>query len=51
MRVQTPSESLPSPPCWLGDVVRIVEHMRMQGIFPATSERVRLPGIALGMMR
>jgi hypothetical protein len=30
--IQTSSESVPSTPCWLGEVVLIVEHLRKQGV-------------------
>ena len=39
--IQTSSESVPSTPCWLGEVVLIVEHLRKQGILAAINERVR----------
>ena len=35
------SESVPSPPCWLGEVVLLVEHLRKQGVLAAIDERVR----------
>ena len=41
VRIQTSSESVPSTPCWLGEVVLIVEHLRKQGILAAINERVR----------
>ena len=34
-------ESVPSPPCWLGEVVLLVEHLRKQGVLAAIDERVR----------
>ena len=39
--IQTSSESVPSPPCWLGEVVLLVEHLRKQGVLAAIEERVR----------
>src|SRR6266496_1905545 len=39
--IQTSSESVPSTPCWLGEVVLIVEHLRKQGVLAAINERVR----------
>ena len=39
--IQTSSESVPSTPCWLGEVVLIVEHLCKQGVLAAIDERVR----------
>lgn len=39
--IQTSCESVPSTPCWFGEVVLIVEHLRKQGVFDALSEQVR----------
>jgi hypothetical protein len=39
--IQTSSESVPSPPSWLGEVVLLVEHLRKQGVLAAIDERVR----------
>jgi hypothetical protein len=39
--IQISSESVPSPPCWLGEVVLFVEHLRKQGGLAAIDERVR----------
>jgi hypothetical protein len=39
--IQISSESVPSPPCWLGEVVLLVEHLRKQGVLAAIDERVR----------
>lgn len=39
--IQTSSESVPSTPCWLGEVVLIVEHLCKQGVLTAINERVR----------
>jgi len=40
--IQTTSRSVPSPPCWLGEVTLIVHHLRRQGVFDAICERMRL---------
>src|SRR5947199_8733486 len=39
--IQTSSESVPSTPCWLGEIVLLVEHLRKQGGLAAIAERVR----------
>src|SRR5438093_13649982 len=39
--IQTSSESVPSTPCWLGEVVLLVEHLRKQEVLAAIDERVR----------
>ena len=39
--IQTSSQSLPSTPCWLGEVVLLVHHLRKQGVLSAICERVR----------
>lgn len=39
--IQTSSESVPATPCWLGEVVLIVEHLCKQGVLTAINERVR----------
>ena len=39
--IQTSCESVPSTPCWFGEVVLIVEHLRKQGVCDALSEQVR----------
>ena len=41
VRIQTSSECVASTPCWLGEVVLIVEHLRKQGVLAAITERVR----------
>ena len=33
--IQTSSESVPPPPCWLGKVVLIVYHLRKLGVLDA----------------
>ncbi len=38
--IQTSSRSVPSPPCWLGEAVLIVEHLRKPGILSAISKQV-----------
>src|SRR6266566_95630 len=39
--IQISSESVPSSPCWLGEVVLVVEHLRKQGVLSAICEHVR----------
>ncbi len=39
--IQTTSESVPSTPCWLGEVVLIVQHLRKQSVLSAISSQVR----------
>jgi hypothetical protein len=39
--IQTSSESVPSTPCWLGEVVLIVEHLRKFGVLDAITSQVR----------
>jgi hypothetical protein len=39
--IQTSSQSMSSPPCWLGEVTLIVHHLRRQGVLDAICERVR----------
>jgi hypothetical protein len=39
--IQTSSESVPSTPCWQGEVVLIVEHLRKQEVLVAINEHVR----------
>ncbi len=39
--IQTSAESVPSTPCWLGEIVLLVEHLRNQGVLAAIDERVR----------
>lgn len=39
--IQTSSESVPSAPCWLGEVTLIVHYLRRQGVLDAICERVR----------
>jgi hypothetical protein len=46
--IQTSSQSVPSPPCWLGEVVLIVEHLRKLGVLSAISEQVRFERRRLG---
>ncbi|HEX6483064.1 MAG TPA: hypothetical protein VF043_29830 [Ktedonobacteraceae bacterium] len=41
VNIQTSSESVPSTPCWLGEAVLLVEHLRKQGVLAAIDERVR----------
>jgi hypothetical protein len=39
--IQTSPESVPSTPCWLGEVVLIVQHLRKLGVLDAIISRVR----------
>jgi hypothetical protein len=39
--IQTSSESVPSIPCWLGEVVLIVHHLRKLGVLDAITSQVR----------
>ena len=39
--IQTSSESVPSTPCWFGEVVLIISYLRKQGVLSAITERVR----------
>ncbi len=39
--IQTSSESVPSTPCWFGEVVLIISYLRKQGVLSAIMERVR----------
>ena len=38
--IQTSSQSLPSTPCWLGEVVLLVHHLRKQGVLSAITQQV-----------
>src|SRR6266700_4187454 len=40
--IQTSCESVPSTPCWFGEVALIIEHLRKQGVLTKICERVRL---------
>src|SRR5260221_765979 len=39
--IQASSESVPSPPSWLGEVALIVGYLRKQGVLTKISEHVR----------
>jgi hypothetical protein len=39
--IQTTSEAVPSTPCWLGEVVLIVQHLRKLGVLDAITSQVR----------
>ena len=39
--IQTSSESVPSTPCWLGEVVLLAKHLCEQEVLAAIDERVR----------
>ncbi len=41
VKIQTTSESNPSPPCWFGEVVLLISYLRQQGILSKISEEVR----------
>ena len=38
--IQTSSQSVPSTPCWLGEVTLIVQHLRQQGVLDAITQQV-----------
>jgi hypothetical protein len=40
VKIQTTSESNPSPPCWFGEVVFLISTLRKQGVLSKISERV-----------
>jgi hypothetical protein len=46
---QTSSQSVPSPTCWLGEVVLIVEHLQKPGVISAISEQVRFARRRFGL--
>jgi hypothetical protein len=39
--IQTSSASVPSTPCWLGEVVLIVHHLGKLGVLDAITSQVR----------
>ena len=41
LHIQTSAESVPSPPCWFGEVVLIAAHLRQHRVLSKISERVR----------
>ncbi|HEY6409587.1 MAG TPA: hypothetical protein VIY29_19180 [Ktedonobacteraceae bacterium] len=41
VNIQTTSEAVPSTPCWLGEVVLIVQHLRKRGVLDAITSQVR----------
>ena len=41
MKIQTTSESNPSPPSWFGEVVLLIEYLRKHGVLSKISEQVR----------
>src|SRR5437763_95014 len=43
VRIQTSSDSAPSPPCWFGEVALQIPYLRKQGILSAINSRARLP--------
>jgi len=46
--IQASSESVPSPPSWLGEVALIVGYLRKQGVLTKISEHVRFARRRLG---
>src|SRR5207245_3261563 len=40
--IQTSSESVPSTPCWFGEIALIIPSLRKQGVLSAISSQVRL---------
>jgi hypothetical protein len=40
--IQTSSESVPSTPCWFGEVALIIPSLRKQGVLSAINSQVRL---------
>src|SRR5258708_28018416 len=38
--IQTSSQSLPSTPCWLAEVVLLIHHLRKQGVLSAIAQQV-----------
>jgi len=41
VHIQTSSQSIPSPPLWLGEVTLIAHYLQRRGVLAAISERVR----------
>src|SRR6266852_9253963 len=39
--IQTSSQSVPSTPCWFGEVVLLTWHLKQQGVLDAITEHVR----------
>ncbi len=39
--IQTTSQSVPSAPCWLGEVTLVVQHLRQQGVLDSITQQVR----------
>ena len=39
--IQTSSHSVPSVPCWFGEVTLIAHHLQRQGVLAAIEEQVR----------
>src|SRR5260370_40013631 len=38
--IQTSSQSLPSTPCWLGEVVLLIHHLRKQVVLSAIAQQM-----------
>ncbi len=47
--IQTSSQSVLTPPCWLGEVVLIVEYLRKLGVLAAINEQVRFARRRFGL--
>jgi hypothetical protein len=41
VHIQTSADSVPTPPIWFGEVVRLIHHLRKLGILDAIAEQVR----------
>ncbi len=41
VNIQTSPQSVPSTPCWLGEVTLVARYLHKQGVFAAICERVR----------
>ena len=42
VRIQTSSDSVPSTPCWFGEVALLIPYLRKRGILSAINSQVRL---------
>jgi hypothetical protein len=41
VRIQTSTHSIPSLPCWFGEITLIIHHLQRQGVLAAIEEQVR----------
>lgn len=41
VNIQTSAQSVPTPPCWFGELTLIVQHLHRQGVLAAIEEHVR----------